>query len=150
MDNDISWQCSAFAELSNEQLYALLRLRQEVFVLEQNCLYQDLDGNDQLALHIQGYRSGKLVAYSRILCPNTRFKEPSIGRVIVSSCERASGLGYQLMQESLAACRDLYPSQSIRISAQVHLKSFYAKLGFEVSSEVYDEDGIAHAEMLAR
>lgn len=149
MTKNITWQCSEFEDLSVSQLYALLKLRQDVFVVEQACVYQDIDALDQSAWHVQGFIAGELVAYSRVLGPNTRFEEPSIGRVIVAPSFRIDGLGYQLMSASMALCHEKFPARPIRISAQVHLKDFYGKLGFSVCSDVYDEDGIDHVEMIS-
>jgi len=148
MTKNITWLCCEFDELSGPQLYAILKLRQDVFVVEQTCIYQDIDDKDQFASHVQGFCDGKLVAYSRILGPNTRFNDPSIGRVIVDPLQRSKGMGYRLMTESMSSCREKYPKNKIRISAQLHLEQFYGKLGFKTCSDVYDEDGIEHVEMI--
>lgn len=142
-----------FSELSNTELYRLLVLRQQVFILEQSCLYPDLDGKDLNALHILGYGSPsddteELVAYSRILSPGVRFEEVSIGRVVTAQGQRKKSVGRELMRFSLSQCESLFPQQSIRISAQAHLEAFYAEFGFDVASSLYDEDGIPHIEML--
>lgn len=145
--NEIKWHVGRFSSLNLFDLYALLKLRQDVFVLEQSCLYPDMDNQDQEAVHVLAWREKHLLAYSRILGPGTRFHCPSIGRVIVESTERSAGLGSALMRESIRACRQHFPDQEIRISAQRHLEAFYRELGFSVASKPYDEDGIAHIEM---
>lgn len=139
----------AFAQLLPHQLYALLKLRQDVFVLEQDCLYPDLDDKDQLAQHLlmSSAEQDQLSAYARILPPNTRFKEVSIGRVVVAQRDRDKGLGRDLMLWAIEECARLYPAQTVRISAQAHLEPFYASLGFVTDSEPYEEDGIPHLEM---
>lgn len=144
----MDWHVLEFKQLSTLQLYALLQLRAEIFVVEQNCAYQDIDGWDQNALHILGERQQELLCYARILGPGVRYAEPSIGRVINRLRERGNGLGRQLMQLALQECENKYPGMAIRISAQHYLEQFYASLGFSVVSEPYLEDGIPHVEML--
>lgn len=136
------------AMLSIEQLYAVLQLRSEVFVVEQQCVYQDLDGLDECAVHVLGQTSGSLIAYARILPPGTRFAEASIGRVICRADLRGSGLGRRLMDRAVQQCHQLHPASDIRISAQEYLRKFYQSLGFRPDSQVYLEDGIPHLEML--
>lgn len=145
--SQISWLIKPFYELDLQQLYRLLKLRQDVFVLEQQCFYADLDLQDDAAVHILGYAGEELVAYSRVLPPSERFGLPSIGRVIVQDAYRSAGLGSALMHESIEVCRAGYPGQDIAISAQSHLERFYRSLGFAVVSEPYDEDGIEHIRM---
>ena len=120
MTKNITWQCSEFEDLSVSQLYALLKLRQDVLVVEQVCVYQDIDGQDQSAWHVQGFIAGELVAYSRVLGPNTRVETPSIGRVIVAPPFRIGGLGYPLKSASMPSCDEKSPHQPILTSAQVH------------------------------
>jgi ElaA protein len=130
-------------------LYDALQLRCRVFILEQGP-YLDPDGLDASASHLlaRAAAGGALVGYLRILDPATRFAEPSIGRVITAPEVRGQGLGWRLMRAGLAHCERLWPGRSIRISAQAHLRDFYGALGFESVGEPYDEDGIAHLEML--
>ncbi|GAA4802113.1 GNAT family N-acetyltransferase [Litoribaculum gwangyangense] len=140
----------SFTELTNQELYDLLQLRSEVFVVEQNCVYQDIDGKDQKAHHILGFKNNKLMAYTRIFKPNDYFEEASIGRVLVAKNERAFKYGYDIMAASIKAIEDLYSETTIKISAQCYLKKFYNNLGFEVVGEEYLEDDIPHIAMIKR
>lgn len=147
----IHWKFLPYAELSTDELYDLLALRQMVFVVEQRCAYCDADGRDRRAHHLLGRGGeGALLAYLRVLEPGARYAEPSIGRVVVHPAVRGSGLGRSLMREGIARCRCLYPGAPIRISAQSYLQKFYGELGFvaDPTSEPYDEDGIPHIEMV--
>lgn len=137
-----------FNQLTTEELYQILRLRSEVFVVEQDCVYQDVDNKDQKALHIIGTKNGEIVAYTRIFKPGDYFNNVSIGRVVVSQDQRKYGLGKQIMQASLAAIDQRFPNQPIEISAQSYLLKFYTELGFKVTGEEYLEDGIPHRRML--
>lgn len=137
-----------FQELNTNQLYDLLQLRSEVFVVEQDCVYQDVDGKDQKALHILGYKNEKLVAYTRIFKPGDYFKEASIGRVVVKENERAYKYGYDIMKASIEAIKVNYNQSEIRISAQTYLKRFYNQLDFKEVGEEYLEDGIPHIQMV--
>lgn len=142
------WQLAAFDQLDAQSLYALLVARVAVFVVEQRCAYQELDGLDSAALHLTGeLDDGRLVALARILPPGTRFAQPSIGRVLTLPPMRGTGLGRVLMQRAIDLCRQRWPTLPIRISAQHHLEDFYRSLGFVTISEVYDEDGIPHIDM---
>lgn len=138
----------SFEELNTQQLYDLLQLRSEVFVVEQDCVYQDIDGKDQKALHVLGYSNNKLVAYTRIFKPGDYFNEASIGRVVVKASYRQHKYGYHIMNASIEAVRKNYKTSEIRISAQTYLKSFYNNLGFVEVGEEYLEDGIPHINML--
>lgn len=137
-----------FNQLTTQELYQILRLRSEVFVVEQDCVYQDVDNKDQKALHIIGTKNGEIVAYTRIFKPGDYFNNVSIGRVVVSQDQRKYGLGKQIMQASLAAIDQRFPNQPIEISAQSYLLKFYMELGFKVTGEEYLEDGIPHRRML--
>jgi ElaA protein len=137
-----------FQQLTKKELYDLLQLRSEVFVVEQDCVYQDIDGKDEKALHILGYIGGKLVAYTRIFKPGGYFKEASIGRVVVRHHERKFKHGYTIMNASIEAIKDIFSTHDIRISAQTYLKKFYNNLGFKEVGEEYLEDGIPHINML--
>jgi len=145
---DIHWCLKKFGELSVDELYAILQLRIEVFVVEQNCVFQDIDGKDQYSWHFMGWKGDLLCAYSRIVPPGTTFKYPSIGRVVTSPKTRGNGLGRVLMEKSIDEIIKLYGNTDIKIGAQFHLKKFYSSLGFIQSSDIYLEDGIEHIEML--
>ncbi|PKL95907.1 MAG: GNAT family N-acetyltransferase [Gammaproteobacteria bacterium HGW-Gammaproteobacteria-8] len=147
VENGLCWRLAAFDALDAASLYALLAARVAVFVVEQRCAYQELDGLDIAALHLSAERDGSLVAVARILPPGSRYDQPSIGRVLTLPPLRGTGLGRVLMQHAIAVCRQRWPNQPIRVSAQRHLESFYASLGFSVISEPFDEDGIEHVDM---
>ena len=136
-----------FSEFNTQQLYDMLQLRSEVFVVEQDCVYQDIDGKDQKALHILGYKGDRLVAYTRIFKPGDYFIEASIGRVVVDKNERKHKYGYDIMKVSIDAVKTYYNTETILISAQVYLKRFYNSLGFFEIGETYLEDGIPHIKM---
>jgi len=137
-----------FKELTTDELYALLQLRSEVFVVEQDCVYQDIDYKDQKALHVLGFKNNKLVAYTRLFKPGDYFNYASIGRVIVAQNEREHKYGYDIMNASINAIKEYYKETRIKISAQMYLKKFYNNLGFEEVGEGYLEDGIPHIGMI--
>ena len=137
-----------FDELTLIELYDLLQLRSEVFVVEQNCVYQDLDGKDTNALHVIGEKEGKIVAYTRCFKPGIYFKEASIGRVVVDGSQRKYGYGHVIMKASIEAIKIHYHTEAIKVSAQTYLKKFYESHGFEQVGEEYLEDGIPHAAMI--
>ena len=137
-----------FSGLSLEELYALLRLRSEIFVVEQNCVFLDMDDRDQLSHHLLGWHNNKLYAYTRLVPPGISYAEPSIGRVVNSPQARGSGIGRLLMHESISQVYLLHGKQPIRIGAQLYLKKFYESFGFSQTGDVYDEDGIDHIKML--
>jgi len=136
-----------FSELTTTELYDVLQLRSEVFVVEQDCVYQDIDGKDQKALHVLGYKDETLVAYTRIFKPGDYFKEASIGRVVVRQNERAFKYGYAIMETSISAINTQFKAITIKISAQEYLKTFYTNLGFQQQGNPYLEDGIPHIAM---
>jgi len=138
----------SFAELSTDELYGILQLRAAVFVVEQDCVYQDLDGKDKKALHVIGIKDEEVVAYTRIFRPGDYFKESSIGRVVVKRSERKYGFGYDIMKASIQAVEHHFNETSIHLSAQTYLKKFYISLGFEEVGDVYLEDNIPHIGML--
>jgi ElaA protein len=150
----IEWQWRSFAELTNAELYEVLALRQQVFILEQQCFYNDFDGFDQAAHHLLGWRTvdGKreLAAYLRCLAPGAKYDEMSLGRVITSQAARGTGAGRELLVQGIAHAECLHPGHPIRIGAQQYLEHFYASFGFETVSAPYDEDGIMHVEMLRK
>ncbi len=138
----------SFAELSTKELYDILQLRAEVFVVEQNCVYQDIDGKDQNALHIIGFKNDKIVAYSRIFKPGDYFEKAGIGRVVVAANERKFGYGHIIFQHSVEAVETHFRETSIKISAQLYLKKFYESHGFIQVGEGYLEDDIPHIAMI--
>jgi ElaA protein len=144
----ITWNLKTFDQLSVSELYAIMRLRIEVFIVEQNCPYQDADDKDQSSYHLMGWEHGALVAYTRLLPPGLSFAEKSIGRVVTSPRARKRGLGYELMNESINQATTLFGKSPTRIGAQLYLKNFYEKLGFRKDSDIYLEDGIEHIEMV--
>ena len=143
----ITFKIKRFNKLSTVELYSLLQLRSEVFVVEQNCVYQDIDGKDQKAIHVLGYYEGVLAAYSRLFKPNDYFKDSSIGRVIVKETHRDKKLGHDLMRTSIEAIKELFHETNITISAQLYLQKFYEGHGFVTVGESYLEDDIPHIEM---
>lgn len=145
----LNFEIKSFRELSTTELYEILRLRSEVFVVEQTCVYQDIDNKDQHAIHILGYFDRELVAYARIFNKNDYFKNTSIGRVIVAENFRDKKLGHELIKTSKQAIEEHFNETTIEISAQEHLKGFYESHGFQSISEIYLEDGIPHIRMLA-
>ena len=146
------WQWSRFSELKPEDLYALVRLRETVFIVEQQCPYIDADGRDPQAWHLLGWsdeQSGRsLVAHARIFEPGVRYTEGSIGRVVTAPQVRGTGVGKVLMAEALRRLEGLAPGQTVKIAAQRRLEKFYAELGFNTISAPYEEDGIIHVDML--
>ena len=137
-----------FDELTIYELYSLLQLRSEVFVVEQDCVYQDLDGKDTKALHVLGLLEGKLVAYTRCFKAGIYFEEASIGRVIVHKDYRKFKLGHEIMNASILGIAEYYNAQTIKLSAQTYLTKFYESHGFHVVGEEYLEDGIPHVAMI--
>ncbi|MEP6675405.1 MAG: GNAT family N-acetyltransferase [Ferruginibacter sp.] len=146
----INWIYKPFNELSLEELYAILRLRNEVFVVEQNCPYQDLDYKDQYSWHLAGWDDNNLAAYTRIIPPGISYDEASIGRVVTSPAFRRSGAGRELMQRSIEHTFQQFHCSNIRIGAQVYLEKFYISLGFSDTGKHYLEDNIPHMEMLLK
>lgn len=144
------WSLARFDELSPQALYALLQLRSEVFVLEQGCAFQDLDGLDAQALHLLGRSeaSGTLLAYARCLPAGLKYREASIGRVVCRASARGTGMGHALIHQALECLTSQWGVQSIRIGAQARLEDFYRQYGFVPDGAPYDEDGIAHIEMV--
>jgi len=136
-----------FDQLTTAELYDLLRLRSEVFVVEQDCVYQDIDNKDQKAIHLFYLKDKKVVAYTRLFKPGDYFDEASIGRVVVQEDFRKDGFGHELMKESIKVIKDLFNTLSITISAQLYLKKFYEAHGFIQEGEDYLEDGIPHIKM---
>jgi ElaA protein len=144
----IQWSLKKFEELTPFQVYEILQLRNEVFVVEQNCVFQDADDKDQGSYHLLGSHENKLAAYTRIVPPGLIYEEASIGRVVTSPAVRRSGTGKSLMKESISSVFKLFGNRPIKIGAQLYLKAFYQSFGFEQVSEIYLEDGIEHIYML--
>jgi ElaA protein len=144
---EIKWQIKPFEKLSVNELYDILRLRSEVFVVEQNCVYLDLDGKDTLALHLYGEYNGEIVAHSRLFKPGISFENSSIGRVVVATKYRDKKWGHELMRESISGIQSHFGESKITIGAQLYLKKFYESHGFVQTSEMYLEDDIPHIEM---
>lgn len=146
----LRWTCTPFVELTPDALYAILHLRNRVFVVEQSCVYCDTDGLDQRGFHLTGHDAeGTLQAYTRILPAGVAYEaSPAIGRVITAPEVRRSGVGQELMRESIAACERLFGATSIEIGAQLYLQRFYEGHGFARVGDVYDEDGIPHIHMV--
>lgn len=143
-----NWTYKHFSELSTAELYDILELRSKVFVVEQNCVYQDLDFKDQKSWHLMGWNNGQLTAYVRVLPPGVSYSEASIGRVITHPNYRRSGLGKELMQIAIDKTCAQFGVKTIKIGAQCYLHQFYTNLGFSVSGDEYLEDGIPHVEMV--
>ena len=137
----------SFSELTTTELYAILQLRSEVFVVEQDCVYQDIDYKDQKSFHILGYKNDKLIAYTRIFKPGDYFKQASIGRVVVEINERKFGYGHVIMKHSIKTIKEYFKENTIKISAQTYLKNFYESHGFIQKGEEYLEDNIPHIAM---
>lgn len=145
---NLNWHFKNFDELTTHELYEILKLRAEVFVAEQNCPYNDVDGKDIYCQHLWCTMDEKMIAYARIVPPGISYNEPSIGRVVTHTNYRHLKLGHQLMRHSLEIIENIYNTKSIRISAQAYLKNFYEKSGFTQVSDEYLEDDIPHIEML--
>ena len=143
----IQWKIKSFESLSANELYDILRLRSEIFVVEQNCVYLDIDGKDKVALHLFGEFNGKIVAYSRLFEAGISFDNASIGRVVVDINYRDKKWGHDLMREAIAGIKAHFGESKITIGAQLYLKKFYESHGFVQTSEMYLEDDIPHIEM---
>lgn len=146
---ELTWDDRSPDELTTAELHAILALRNRVFVVEQECAYQDIDGLDLDAgtRHLSAMRDGELVAYARLRAPDTRTGRARIGRVIVSPSVRGQQVGRQLMERALASCAAHWPAADMQVSAQTHLRDFYASLGFVAEGEEYLDDGIPHQDM---
>jgi ElaA protein len=143
----MNFQIKTFKELNTTELYNILQLRSEVFVVEQDCVYQDIDFKDQKSLHVFAYKNDKIIAYTRVFKPGDYFENSSIGRVVVADAERKHGFGHDLMKASIKAIKENYNADLITISAQKYLKKFYEAHQFIQVGEEYLEDGIPHIRM---
>ena len=143
------WTFKSFDELTPMELYDALRLRSEVFVVEQNCVFLDMDGADAACHHLLGYDQ-RIMAYARIVPPGLKYPEPSIGRVVTAPSGRGKGWGRALMEEALLRLQALYGFQPVRIGAQQYLVDFYGSIGFRQEGPMYLEDNIPHVEMVLK
>lgn len=143
----LSIKIKNFEELTSLQIYDILQLRAEVFVVEQNCVYQDIDGKDNKAKHILMYKDTKLIGYARLFKPKDYFKNASIGRVIIKETERKKGYAHRLMKIGISTIKEAFDTSKITLSAQLYLQKFYESHGFKKVSEVYLEDGLPHIRM---
>ena len=149
MKQSMQWQCASFRELSTSQLYAILRARCDVFIVEQNCPFPEIDGLDESAMHLMAWtQDGQLAAYLRMHAAHAFSSEPALGRVLTTAPFRGTGLGRQLVEQGLKHAGEIYPNQALRINAQSYLIQFYGSFGFALDSEEYLEDGIPHVAML--
>jgi ElaA protein len=147
MQETIKWKIKRFNELSLQELYSLLKLRSHVFVVEQNCVYQDIDGKDEKALHLLGEFNDEIVAYARLFRAGDYFENASIGRVVIHPDARDKKWGHQMMQQAIMGIENHFNTNKITISAQLYLKKFYESHDFVKTSEMYLEDDIPHIEM---
>lgn len=141
-------EIKTFEELSSQELYKILRLRSEVFVVEQDCVYQDIDNKDQRALHVLGIEEGILVAYARCFEPGIYFEEAAIGRILVRENYRKMGYGHEITKAAIKAVKSKFKADKIKISAQTYLVIFYESHGFKTVGDRYLEDGIPHVAMV--
>ena len=148
--NNIIWKIKSFEEISTEELYQIIKARVDVFVVEQNCPYPDLDGYDQKAIHLWAEKNNCVLAYCRIFDKNIKYKETSIGRVLTTEEGRGKLLGKQLIQYALETIKNRYNTEEVRISAQDYLLKFYSSFGFEDTGKKYLEDNIPHTEMVRK
>lgn len=144
---DLLVNAKNFDELSNTELYALLKLRAEVFIVEQECIYQDIDDYDQQAVHVCAYVDSELVAYTRLIKPGIKYAAASLSRVVTKPDTRSNGYGKQIVSHGINYCKEFWPHFPITISAQEYLQKFYESFGFEKKNAAYMEDGIPHIEM---
>lgn len=146
----MEFKIKTFQDLTTTELYALLQLRSEVFVVEQDCVYQDVDGKDQNALHVLGYKNGGLIGYTRLFNAGNYFSEASIGRVVIKASERKFSYGHDLIKKSIAVIASEFNKTEIHISAQTYLTKFYQAHGFVQVGEGYLEDDIPHIKMVRK
>lgn len=146
MNLDFQWK--RLDDLSTREMYTIIQAREAVFVVEQACAYQEVDGLDLDSWHLSVLKDGELAAYARVVEPGLKYEEPSIGRVLTLAKFRSLKIGYALVAEAIRFTEAHYPGAGIRIGAQAHLQKFYGSLGFEPVGEIYDEDGIAHIDMV--
>lgn len=145
---EVVWKIKSFEQLTVKELYGLLRLREQVFIIEQDCIYPDIDNKDQKALHVLGMAEGEVISYARIFKPGDYFETAAIGRVVTDKTYRNLKIGFTLMQKSIAAVEEYFSETTITISAQCYLTGFYESLGFVQVGEGYLEDNIPHIRMV--
>ncbi|HWB24454.1 MAG TPA: GNAT family N-acetyltransferase [Chitinophagaceae bacterium] len=145
---ELEWRCKKFNDLTVEELYAIMRLRNEVFVVEQNCVFQDADNKDQHCYHLAAWQKNNIAAYARLVPPGIIYAEPSIGRVITAASFRGTGIGRGLLQQAIVNCTLIFGEKTIKIGAQLYLKKMYESFGFQQLGDIYLEDGIEHIHML--
>lgn len=148
MSENMEWKCLSFNELTTDLLYKIMKVRQEVFIIEQDCNYLDCDDNDRLSEHLMIFIDGEIAAYARLLPPGVVYEQSSIGRVLTTKPNRGKGFGIQLMQRAIEKLTSAYPQTGICISAQLYLEKFYSDLGFQSKGESYFEDDIPHIKMI--
>ncbi len=147
----MNWIYKSFEDLTAQELYDVLKLRQDVFIIEQDCIYEDMDGFDDISNHLLAYNSDqKLIAYLRLFEAGSKYRESSIGRIIVQNDFRNTGIGKELVRKGIQHCKVLSPNSDIKIEAQAHLLKFYSDLGFIQTSDIYPVDGIDHIEMILK
>lgn len=144
----LQWRWYRFADFDALTLFQYLRLRQDVFVVEQQCAYPDIDELDLVSSHLLGWDGERIAACLRLVPPGLKFAEPSLGRVITAGFARGTGVGHVLVEQGLMGASEQYPGLANRIGAQAHLQAYYGRHGFVTVSDQYDEDGIAHVDML--
>lgn len=145
----MQWQLQKFEDLSGKEVHEILAVRQEVFVVEQECVYLDADNLDYSSYHLTGRtEEGEICGYARINFPGSRYAEPSIGRLLIRKKFRSQGLAKKVLEMTVAKCFEQYPESNIKISAQLYLKKFYTEIGFAAIGLPYDEDGIEHINMI--
>lgn len=146
---ELSWVCKNFEEISGEEMHEILSIRQNVFIVEQKCVYQDADELDRCSWHLLGRSvDGTIVAYGRVNFPGSRYREPSFGRILTSKDVRGLGVGREVVRRCIELCKRQYPELDIRISAQTYLVDFYSDFGFEEVGEPYDDEGVEHIDMV--
>ena len=148
MSAGFEFKVKFFKDLTPSELYSIMRLRNEVFVVEQNCIFQDADNKDLYCHHLMLFENKQLIAYARLVPPGLSYYEMSIGRVVTSKEVRGKGAGKELMQLAVEYCHKIFGEGPIRIGAQSYLKDFYTTIGFTATGDTYDEDGIEHIEMI--
>ena len=148
--NTLVWKNKKWKELSQKEIHDIYALRSRVFVVEQNCVYQDIDNKDSKAIHVYGVSKKKIIAYSRCFNQGDCFKEASFGRAVVEKKERGKGIGDELVKQTIKVMKANWPGQKINISAQAHLSGFYKKHGFKTHGKKYLEDGIPHIGMCCK
>jgi ElaA protein len=146
----MEWTLKSFDELTTGELYNILKMRVDVFVVEQDCAYPEIDGHDQRSLHLFSIQDGVIAAYARLVPAGEKYNQASIGRVLVTPSKRKSGLGRKLIAQAISVMIEKWEVEEIQLQAQSHLQSFYGSFGFEATSEVYDDGGIPHVDMLLK